>query len=50
MDMADEKWGNIDPPFFGKEDFGFNPGVLENNLHVVSKNILLTRVNIWVME
>ncbi|WMV46956.1 hypothetical protein MTR67_040341 [Solanum verrucosum] len=50
MDMADEKWGNIEPPFFGKEDFGFKLGVLENNLSVLSMNILLTRVNIWVME
>ncbi|KAG5586727.1 hypothetical protein H5410_047161, partial [Solanum commersonii] len=50
MDMADEKWEKIEPPCFGKEDFGFKLGVLENNLSVLSMNALLTHVNIWVME
>lgn len=42
--------GKDKDPCFGKENFCFKIGVLENNLTVLSMNVLPIHVNIWVIE
>lgn len=48
--MGGEKWGNVEPPCIGEEDFCLKLVLLGNNLFVLCINILLTHVNVMVIE
>ncbi|KAF3646908.1 hypothetical protein FXO38_18926 [Capsicum annuum] len=53
IDLADEKWGEVEQPRYGEEDFSLNLEVLGSDLSVLSncmKNYTESHTEVWVMR